>query len=420
MNEPSSPSLSAPLPTTLLTDARRRLLNGAALLLALLWLVALALTITPESDYQYYWSSARRFLEDGQLYELHPDVPVSALPEGDPIRGKYIYPPVFTYLIQPLGLLDYPTSLWVWLALNAGFLAGFVWLCVQISGATLAWRLWGPLILLVLIAPPVRLSFQLGQLSLLLALMLAGTLALERRPLIAATLLALISWFRIYPALMGLYYLLDRRYALVRWCILAGLAIFGVSLLIYGLEPYQSFLQNILLQYPYPYAAEHNISLFGFWSRLLTDNPYTRAPLQLPELAVLLNGLSSLALLGWCALLTRRAGPQADRRLLFCLWSCVMLLLSPTNGYYNLVLALLPLLLLLRTLEQRPDPAMRNWLVLGSALLCIPPTWTDGLPLLYNSLHTGWGVLALTPSLYGLLIYTWLLGRLMGRNNASL
>ncbi len=413
MNEPGSTPLSAPLPDALLSEPRRRLLNRAALLLALLWLLALVLTTSPDSDYQYYWSGARAFLEYGDSYRLHPDIPAAALPADDPSRAMYLYPPVFAYLAQPLALLDYPSSLWVWFALNVVFLVGFVWLCVRVSGLALARQLWGPLALVALLIPPTRLSLQLGQLSLLVALMLTAALALEHRPRLAGALLAMVSWFKLYPALLGLHFLIGRRYALLRWSLAAGLAIGAISLLLFGPEPYRRFADSVLQGFRYPYAAEHNISLFGFWSRLLTDNLYTRAPLDLPGLALGLSAASSLALLGWCTLASRRAGPQADQRLLFCLWLCVMMLLTPSNGYYNLVLALLPLLLMLRALEQRPDPRARAWLAAGSGLLCIPPTWTDGLPLLYNGLHVGWGILALTPSLYGLLIYVWLLARLM-------
>jgi hypothetical protein len=35
----------------------------------------------------------------------------------------------------------------------------------------------------------------------------------------------------------------------------------------------------------------------------------------------------------------------------------------------------------------------------------IPPNWNTSVEWLYTSVHSGWGVLVLTPSLYGLLIY---------------
>ena len=82
-----------------------------------------------------------------------------------------------------------------------------------------------------------------------------------------------------------------------------------------------------------------------------------------------------------------------------------MLLLTPANGYYNLVLLLLPCLAILRYLELSADRHVRTWLVIATALVCIPTGWTSAHPWLYQTLHIGWGLLVLTPPLYGLLLY---------------
>jgi hypothetical protein len=261
----------------------------------------------------------------------------------------------------------------------------------------------------MLVAPPTRLSLQLGQVSILIALMLAGCLALERRPYLAGLLLASASWVKLTPIVIGMRYALRRPRGVLVWTIAAGLALLALSLLAYGVAPYQHFFDSVVFGRAYPYAAEHNISFYGFWSRLLARSLYAVPLTNVPVLARTLTLLSSVAMLGLCIWSTRTPSDRLSNQIVFCLWLCAMQLLSPSNGYYSLVALLLPLLVVLRYLEQHPNRRARLWLILGTALACIPPTWSDWQPALYNSMHTGWGLLILTPSLYGLLIYTSLL-----------
>jgi hypothetical protein len=288
-------------------------------------------------------------------------------------------------------------------------------LCMRLSGSIFAQRYWGILILIMLVAPPTRLSLQLGQISILIAVMLVGCLALERRPYLAGLLLASASWIKLTPIVIGVRYALRRPRSVLWWTIIAGLALLALSLLAYGVAPYQYFFESIVFGREYPYAAEHNISFYGFWSRLLARSLYAVPLLDAPTLVRSLTILSSVATLGLCIWATRAPSDQLGNKLVFCLWLCAMQLLSPSNGYYSLVVLLLPLLVVLRYLEQRPDRGVRLWLILGTALVCIPPTWSDWQPALYTTVHTGWGLLVLTPSLYGLLIYTILLAQLAHR-----
>jgi hypothetical protein len=137
--------------------------------------------------------------------------------------------------------------------------------------------------------------------------------------------------------------------------------------------------------------------------------------LDAPLLARALTIVSSLLVLGACLWVRDRGDGDRQRLLEYSLWLCAMLLLSPINGSYNLVLLLLPLLMILGRLEQKPDRRVRNWLILGTALACFPPAWSNGLPAIYNAVHVGWGTLVLTPAFYGLLVYIGLLVWLIRR-----
>lgn len=423
MGQPSSsPSKLQPLgqirrPASLLTRV-----NRIAVVLALLWLLLIGLTLTPQvDDFKWYWQAGRSFSETGDPYRYKDDPAAGIIsqPQPAPAPGDivapifaYGYPPLFAYAMQPLSQLNYRTAQSIWFGLNTLLLGGLIALCMRLSGSTLARRYWGILILIMLVAPPTRLSLQLGQVSILIAVMLVGCLALERRPYLAGLLLAIASWIKLTPIVIGVRYALRRPRSVLWWTIIAGLALLALSLLAYGVAPYQYFFDSVVFGREYPYAAEHNISFYGFWSRLLARSLYAVPLLDAPTLARTLTLISSVAMLGLCVWATRAPSDQLGNQLVFCLWLCAMQLLSPSNGYYSLVVLLLPLLVMLHYLEQRPDRRVRLWLILGSALACIPPTWSDWQPALYNTVHIGWGLLVLTPSLYGLLIYTILLARL--------
>lgn len=383
---------------------RARLLNLTALVLALLWVALIGLTLTPEmDDFQYYWQGAASVVQYGNPYFLI---------QGNQPAVAYVYPPLFAYLIAPFGLASTRAGQLIWFGLNVPLLAILIVASIRLSGSQLARRYWGVATLLVVVAPPTRLSLQLGQVSILIGLAMIGSFALAcRRPWVPGLLLACAVLVKIYPVILGGYFLLRRR-AVLWWAMAAGLAIVAAELLLHGIAPYSDYLSKVVRGRDYPFFGEHNISLYGFWGRLLTASDYGVALMHAPGLAralVLACAAAALAICVWISL-----GPigALGEQLRFGAWLAAMMLLSPTNGSYTFVVMLLPLLAVLRHIELTGDRHVRAWLVVGAALLCWPPAWSDWQPGLYTTLHTGWGLLLLTPSFYGLLICFGLLARL--------
>jgi len=376
-------------------------LNGGAAALALFWLILIGWTLDPAvDDFERFWQASVDLLRYGNPYIT---------------RADYFYPPFFIYLIQPFALVSHEQGQYIWFVLNTFLLGGYIALCIWLSGSVLARRFWGVVLLGVLIAPPTRLSLQLGQVSILVGVLMLGSFALRCRLAHASGLmLALASLIRMHPAFLGLYYLLRKLRSVAWWSLAMASFLILLSLLWRGTAPYISYLmtivqQNVARQGAYPYGAEHNISLFGLWSRLLIENPHSVPLRHHPSLALALTLLTSIGVVVLCFWVGRSDEGGIRSLAPFGVWLCGMLLLLPTNGYYNLIFLLLPLLVIVRSLEAQPSPRVRLLLVLATALLCIPPGWTSVHPLLYNALHIGWGTLALTPALYGLLICTGLL-----------
>ncbi len=387
-----------------ITPLQQRLLNVLAALVSLVWLAALRFTLTPKSDdFKQYWQAVMNFRHTGNPYV---DVPGSTAP----LKG-FFYPPLFTYLVQPIGLVDQLLGQVLWYVFNCLAVLGLVALCMYLSRSHSAHRYWGVVLLGVCIAPPTRITLQLGQISILIALAVIGGFALTRRHAwLSGLLLAIASLIRIYPAMLGFYYLLNRSDRRVVWySIGSGVLLLIGSALIYGVEPYMSFIQFALGSNGYPYTAEHNISFAGFFWRLLEESRFAIPVMQAPQLARILVGISSLLVVGMCLWCSRATASDQQRQLQFGIWLCGMMLISTSNGYYTLVLLLLPLLSVVRYLETTNDRVVRNTTILATLLVCVPPGWSANLPEVSLFVHVGLGQLLLTPSLHGLCLYFWLL-----------
>jgi hypothetical protein len=401
---------------------RAATINRIALALAIGWVMLIGLTLTPEvDDFRQFRRGAVDLLQVGDPYATRADPAAEAQRDPGTVdesgeRG-FKYPPVFAYLFQPFGLLEHRMGQLLWFGANLLMLGALIALCIRLSGSLLARRYWGVVGLGTLLAPPTRLSLQLGQVSILMALLLVAVgLLAWRRPALAGLLLALTSMIKLYPALLGVYFLLRGPRRVAWWSLVWAITLVAVFIPIYGIEHYRTFAEVVILSSNHPYTAEFNLSLVAFWNRIFTPSPYAVPLLDAPLLARGLTILSSLLALGVC-LFTRARRDDRQRYLLeYSLWLCAMLILSPINGSYNLLLLLLPLLVILARLEQTPDRRARNWLIVGTALACFPPAWSDGMPTIYNAVHIGWGTLVLTPAFYGLVVYIGLLAWLLRRS----
>jgi hypothetical protein len=389
--------------------------------LAVVWVLLIGLTLSPEvDDFRQLRRGAVDLVQQGDPYATRGSNGDAAANSPDDVDASgergFKYAPVFAYLFQPFALLSQRQGQLLWFGINIVALAALIALCVRLSGSTLARRYWGVVALATVVAPPTRLSLQLGQISILLALLLVGVFALDRRraPL-TGLLLALAGLVKLYPALMGVFYLLRGPRRVAIWSLTSVVALVAVFIPFYGVEHYRRFAEVVVLSGNHPYTAEFNLSLMAFWNRLLAPSSYAVPVLDAPGVARLLVVASSLAVLAVCLVVRRHDDEPLSRMFEYSMWLCAMLLLSPINGSYNLVQLLFPILALLRYLELHRDNHMRNWLIVATALACWPPAWTDWQPALYNGLHIGLGVLLLAPAFYGLVLYLWLLARQLRR-----
>lgn len=114
-----------------------RVVNIACFVASICWLILLSTTLDPNfDDFKQYWQAAVNVYTTGN--------PFVALPEADrtPYLG-YFYPPIFAYLIKPIGLLSQIQGQIAWFWLNSLLSIAFVFLCIKHSPSVLAKNIGG-------------------------------------------------------------------------------------------------------------------------------------------------------------------------------------------------------------------------------------------------------------------------------------
>ncbi|MEM7136308.1 MAG: glycosyltransferase family 87 protein [Myxococcota bacterium] len=161
----------------------------------------------------------------------------------------FLYAPPFLLLPRAwLGLSnDYTSIRSVWFAVQfLTFVAFAIALARWIGGSTGAWALWT--LPLVLASMPTMFNFQFGQAhALTIWTALAAMVAFEsKRPALGGALLAWGIASKIFPGVLGLYLLFQRRWRDVAWTALFTVVLSLATLLVLGSSPIESFVSYML------------------------------------------------------------------------------------------------------------------------------------------------------------------------------
>jgi hypothetical protein len=418
--------------------AGRRAGGVAAPVFAAVGLVLLALSLyhvltmvtgmmAEGDDFQQYWTGATQ-VAAGQS-------PYAWLAEGRPQEGHdYVYPPLPALLLAPFALfLDYPTMRWLWLGLSVLALGVGLALIWRTSGLFL-WTLRGArphaIMMDVVALLPFAVTLQwangalgFGQLTPELLLVLAAAFAASGagRWVAAGVLVALGAWLRVFPALLGGYLLLRRHWRATLACTFAALALGALSVAVLGWEAHWLYLTRAGPAYSQWLSGPFNVSVTGFFTRLFIPNLHTTpivAADALGRAAIVISMLLILTASGHAV--WRAAGREQAA---FSLALVTSLLLSPSNGTQNLLLAVLPLAVVAARVRAAWPRDLR-WLLVVIILLSMPTElcdlagvrewclndWTG--PLRELPWRVGWGNLLISGPFFGLLALWALLVRL--------
>jgi uncharacterized membrane protein len=183
--------------------------------------------------------------------------------------------------------------------------------------------------------------------------------------------------------------------------------------LVLGWQPHWDYFTGVVPAQRFWFGAASNVSITGVFTRLLTDNPFTTPVGGLHALGPLAIAVVTAALLLPTAYAVWRV--RADRQgeaAAFGLVVLASLLASPINGNGNLIIAVIPLLVAIASV-QASWPRNLRWLLLVSLLLGLPVEFADleivrqhygGLDLLVKELpwRQGWGNLLIDGPFFGL------------------
>ena len=329
------------------------------------------------------------------IYSPYHYASASASPSSTPIHKEvlgifrvddFLYPPPF--LIVPYGLLVIFKSFFAmrtaWFILTVitviAALVGGAWWCGAFRSQYLLL-----LFPLLLCAPTVQTTLQIGNVHILvIAISLLAMIAFEERhPLIGGALLGLAVVTKIWPAVLVIYLVAQRRWQAVFYLALA-VAVYTVSaFLLFGPAPFYDFITYGLprvqsgeafahMRWYLPTVAE-NMSIFGIPHKLYALGLLSTAPkLVSPVLA-----WSFTAVIGVIVIATGLRRIEGDQRndnnrlIQVQLWLALLTLVqlrSPFLPWHYGVISTLWLLLFLAA-------SMRGWqlgvIVVAWICLCI-------------------------------------------------
>jgi alpha-1,2-mannosyltransferase len=147
----------------------------------------------------------------------------------------FYYPPVFLLLCATLAHLPYPAA---FLVFEVSTLA----LCLIVMREILAERDWSAIIP-VLAFPPAFWALGLGQNSFLTAALFgAGTLWIDRRPILAGCCFGALCYKPHFALLVPVALLVGRHWRALVAALGSSAALCGLSLIVFGWQTWQSFL----------------------------------------------------------------------------------------------------------------------------------------------------------------------------------
>jgi alpha-1,2-mannosyltransferase len=276
-------------------------------------------------------------------YHRRPDEPVW--------NEVNAHPPTSILLYIPLAGLDYPDALLAWNFLTLVLLVASLGLVIrQLAMPFAVWSLL-PLVSVLLICCPLREQLLSGQPNMILLLLILGAWAADRseHPGWAGMLLGTAAAIKLFPGLLFVYFLCQRRWKTVVSGVACVLALTFVTMLVLGPQTYREYVVDVLPQVAVYRSSWGNGSVAAFWSRLF--DPAARSGnvlpfMHRPDLAHSGIALCCVALVAVLAWVSYRARSRTECDHAFALGVTTMLLVSPITWNHYFVMLCLPVVLL--------------------------------------------------------------------------
>ena len=372
-------------------------------------------------DFAVYWQGAVTLATGGDPYAW-------LLGQDEPF--KYVYPPLLALMLAPLTqVMDYGTARWLWLTFSALCLFAGLALAWRVSG--LQWRRDGTALLLVLgfyvLLPETTKALALGQVSPQLLLVAAGAYAALRGgcPVLAGAVVAIGAYLKVFPALLGGFFLLRAHWRALGAAVTFGLALVALTLPWLGWDALWTYITRIGPAHHELVGVPFNISATGLVTRLTRPTGWTSPATEadgLGQMGILVGTALVLAATAYAVWRADAECPSEDAA--FGALVVASLLTTPMNGHYNSIVAFLPLAIALARV-QTAWPRHLRWMLLALLLLGLPVEVCDfwgvrdvcsqywpGLSPEELPWRRGWGNLLAAGPFFGLALLWGLLLRL--------
>jgi len=320
-----------------------------------------------------------------------------------------------------LSSLSVFTAFEVWLLANLLLLAVAVFALLRAHGRSLMDGRPGTLLFLAiaLLFQPAIDTLQYGQVDIvILAGVALAYLALRSgRPGWSGFPLAIATLLKLYPAVLVIYLALKREWRALVSFVVSLVALIVVSIPFLGLGPWSSYLTEVLPRSGGGTTWVENQSFVGFLGRLLTDRIELEDFPANPALQAQIVGIGgyvwAAALLGIsCWFARKRSTRQStDYALGFALFAVVSVLVLPVAWYHYVTLMLLPVGIILFSLEEsvlswrREGPARPRGFVAILVLLALAVVWLTfgSYTLVWSGTNLGgWWTLLLSYKFYAM------------------
>jgi hypothetical protein len=165
--------------------------------------------------------------------------------EGNP--NAYFYPPFLAAMLSPFS--EVPARMWMYVlfGINTGLLFVFAYLITRVCAVPITWRAFLWALVLVLVTYPMARATKLGQIvPLQAALLWAGLLWMRKTKIWrAGAVLGLVSALKLFPVGLVIVPALERKWqAVIAW-LGSIIVIYGISVLLLGIEVHRLWWQAI-------------------------------------------------------------------------------------------------------------------------------------------------------------------------------
>lgn len=335
-------------------------------------------------DFKSFYLASQALLEHHDLYDVRS---LKELADAQGLEGPtfpYLYTPVLAFYLSPLSYLEIETAHLVWSLMSIALCGALILKSLRLalpSAASYAHVFWACVLFYAL---PFDQNFRFGQVNVVV-LLLVVLAVLEShshgRDVLAGVLLAATTLIKLTPALILIFFVVNRRYRVVYGFLGGGLAIALPTLIVKGgWSAWTSFFRFMpsaahgeTIPGLFPASSLGNFSLAGFFARWIEEASTVRL-LSMATIGVF------LALLVYQHVKSRRDAH----------WSCLLLpylvlmaIASPLT-YLHHVVYLYPGLLGVLLLESR-DARSRS-LQIATFVFCVVAS-TD-FPSVYKK--AGW------------------------------